>query len=1062
MPLAFINASAFAGTQYLIVTASPYASAMQSIADWKTQKGVPAKVALYEDLNFSYSGRDGADRLHEFLRDVYFNASGHALKYVLLGGGAGVIPIRYLLTNGSVITWYTHDRVFSDVYYAGLDSTWDRDGNGIFGEYGEEDWDANVYVGRLPFNSVTEAGFARDNLLSYEQAPFVGAWMKSAVAFASVMDPPNNEAPPNSYDWFEDNALRSVQLTLPSVPSTLSVDVLADYYDLPALNYTPAQDRLSGASMVGAINAGKSVVMSVTHGWVPSGRGTPEYTGSGADYTWGAGLTYQNASSFTNFGQLSFGYFSSCLIGNFSDPTLPNFGRFVVQDNHGFIAEVVPTDGTLRGEDDFLTLGISEGNWWQSQNFWKNFFTGADPFRPGPALFQGIRDYTDHIGQIGRDESWGGYRTQKAVYNLLGDPEVPIWTDVAATFNVSWPSTLYTAESHFRATLRDGLGRLASGATVALQGPGVYAVATADVLGRVDIVVHPTATGTLRATATAHNFLPLAVAIPIATAPPDLSIGPENVTLPWPILKTGQAGQVNFTVRNLGQLGAAATDARAFETLPSGPQRLIAFSIALPALGPGEQTTSSFVWTATEDGLHTLHIVVDPTGAVAEFDELNNEVAMEVGASSVDLALLQGAVSINPPGQVAPGGIVTASGSVERVGLVPRGYLIGYQLVRSAGTVAASGNVVAGASLVSFSFEVPVPEAGEYTLEVRADSADEILEFDESNNRVTFSVRAGAGPSFFALPPVRLWEDAPPTAVLPDLRAFLADPDTPFSQLLVTAVSSASELEVWVEGHALMARPQAQWSGSGTVTILAADEQAEASATTPFVVDGQPDTPWIEGPAAFGLEVDEAFVHRVAAGDPDGGALSFSLVADGPPAAGAIFADAEGLIAFVAGQDMVGTFTLTVTVSDPSGRTASTRLQFSVMAKDHAPVLADLGAFEVTLGAGAHFQLLANDPDGDPVTFASDDGKASVSPGGLLELTPLQVAALPGTHSTLRIWLSDGVKTSSGNVTVLIVKGPSRAGGEWAAETGPWIMGLVAIGLAAAGAAVALRKRRGS
>src|SRR5258705_8144248 len=70
-----INGTQFAGTHYLIVTPSAYASTMQSIADWKTQKGVPARVANLEDIEASYPGRDGAEQIHEFLQDVYFNGT---------------------------------------------------------------------------------------------------------------------------------------------------------------------------------------------------------------------------------------------------------------------------------------------------------------------------------------------------------------------------------------------------------------------------------------------------------------------------------------------------------------------------------------------------------------------------------------------------------------------------------------------------------------------------------------------------------------------------------------------------------------------------------------------------------------------------------------------------------------------------------------------------------------------------------------------------------------------------------------------------------------------------
>jgi len=198
------------------------------------------------------------------------------------------------------------------------------------------------------------------------------------------------------------------------------------------------------------------------------------------------------------------------------------------------------------------------------------------------------------------------------------------------------------------------------------------------------------------------------------------------------------------------------------------------------------------------------------------------------------------------------------------------------------------------------------------------------------------------------------------------------------------------------------------------------------------------------------------------AGDLDGGALSFSLLSSGPPATGAIAVDSEGLIAFVATEGMVGSFTLAVTVTDSSARTASTRITVVVLPADRAPELADLGRLVVTRGAGASFQLVANDADGDPVAFSSNDGRATVSPSGLLELTPSQVAALPAGTTTVRVSVSDGLKSTTGNVTLEVVERAPARGQAWAAENGPWVIGALAVAVAAAGCAVALRKRRPS
>ncbi len=1069
VPLAVtINGTQFAGTQYLIVTPAAYAPVMQSIADWKTQKGVPARVANLEDIEASYPGRDGAEKIHEFLQDVYFNGTPRTLKYVVLGGGSALVPTRYLYTHGGSVTTYTNNFTLSDVYYAGLSNDWDSNGDGNYGEYGEEDWDAEVYVGRLPFNSLADAGYMRDNILSYEKAPFVGSWMQSAAAFASVMDPPNDAA---TYFSWEDNAIRPVWDTQAYIPSTMTLDLLADYYELAGGNYSTGQDRLSSASEIGSINAGKSVVMSITHGWVPTGRGQPSYNGTngsrgtpqyigfnGIVASWGDGLTYANVSEFTNFGQLPFGYFSSCIVGNFADPTLPSLARFVVQNNHGFIGVVVPTDGTLRGENEYVSASISYGNWWQSTNYWKHFFTGTDPFRPGPALYEGIRDYSAHVVAVGKDPSDGDFRNQKAVYNLLGDPEIPIWTAVAQNLNLTLPAQVYTAESHFRATVRDTLGRPMAGATVALKGPGVYAVGTADALGRVDIVITPTATGTLRVTATLHNFIPLEASVPIQTAPADLAISPANVFLPSPVLRTGYPVVVNFTVRNVGQMAAGAADARATAAPPSGLPQIVAPSLPLGALAAGAHADASFNWTPTDDGLWTLDVIADPTNAVTEFDELNNDATVPVYASSVDLAFADGSIRMNPPGQVAPGGLIVVTGSMANTGLVPRSFLVGYELLRGDGSVVGAGNTVVSTTEADFTLEVAAPEAGVFTLRLIADAAAEVLEFNEDNNEADFPVRAGAGPTIFTLPPVLVDEDAPPTNVVADLRGFVADPDTPFSELVFAASSSDGRLAVWVDGVALVAHPQLHWAGTGTVTLTVSDGRESATSTTAFTVRAAESPPVVEAPGPQSARAGEPFVFQIAASDPDGGGLTYTSSASGPSVMPSLPIDANGKIAFVPPPEMAGSWTFTVFVRDATNRQTAVQFQIFVMPENHPPTLVDLGVVEVRRGAGVSFRLAAIDPDGDPVTFSSDSTRARVSEDGTVQMDALQVDALPEGESVIPIAVSDGVGQGTGFVRVHVVEAVGSTA-QYGGDLGVMVSALAAV--VAAGAAVVWVVRKG-
>lgn len=1065
-PLSLINATQFAGAEYLIVTALPFAPAMQSIADWKTQKGLPAKVALIGDIEQSYTGRDNAERLHNFLQDVYFNATNGSLKYVVLGGGADVIPTRALHTDGSVVTWYTHDDVVSDIYYAGLDSDWDTNGNNTFGEYGEEDWDANVMVGRLPFNDLAQAGIMRDNLLSYERAPLVGGWMRDAVAFASVMDPPNRvnvPGDPYEYSWGEDNAIRSIWNTQPFLPPQMSLDILADYYELVGGNYSNGQDRLSNASMVAAVSGGASVVMSVTHGWVPSGRGVPEYAGlDGVSYTWGQGLTYLNASDFSNIGQLSAGFFSSCLVGNFSDPSLPTLGRFLLQPNKGFVVMVLPTDGTLRGEDEYENLGIREGNWWQSESFWQNFFQGEEPYRFGPALYQEIRDYDEHIRNdpTRTGEWWGGYRTQKAVYNLLGDPEVPIWTDVAASLDGAVvPAESYTAPNHFRAAYRDALGRPVAGATVALKGPGVYTVVQTDAEGRVDVVITPDATGTLTVTATAHNFIPRVDSVPVVPAPPDLSLERGDVVLSAESVPLGSTVRIEFTVHNLGQQASPPTNATAEDIAPGSFPELIGGAIAVSGLAPRAQATVEVNWTPTSEGVHTLRVTVDADGAVTEFDELNNQVSIVVPVSSVDLALDGSGLAFDPPAEVTPGGLLRVTGPIGVTGLVPRGYLLGYALTdASSGALVRAGNVPISTLQTSFAFQVQVPQAGNYTLTVDLDLEDAILEFNESNNRVTRPVRAGAGPTVYALPPLELVEGAGPTVLLSDLRAFVADPDTPFESLEFSAAADDPRLVVWVEGAALMGAPHPGYAGSGTLTLTVSDGRLASQGATTFDIVAVNDAPVLGALPTFSARVGEPFTYQLVASDPDGDALTFSTATPGAQV------DRDtGLVTVEPDAALVGMRTLSFTVSDGS-LTAQRSTTLIVLPANHAPVLPDMGPVAVTRGEPLNYTVLALDADGDPLQFAGATGSLSVTPDGRIALGAQATQALaPGTYF-LVVSASDGFDTTERTVA-LVVSDPAgtaaAAGTAW--DTSASAIGAAAFALVAAGVGLGItmgRRRR--
>src|SRR5260221_271601 len=162
--------------EYLIITNDAMAPQFQQLADWKTQSGVPAVVRTVSFIRQQYPfGADDAERIRLFIRDAYAR---WGTKWVLLGGDTDVIPER-LAFNSS---FYQIEHIAADIYYSCLDGNWDADGNSEYGEGFQDssipgdnaDLLPEVYVGRAPVSSATDAQTFVSKTLTYEKTPVSG------------------------------------------------------------------------------------------------------------------------------------------------------------------------------------------------------------------------------------------------------------------------------------------------------------------------------------------------------------------------------------------------------------------------------------------------------------------------------------------------------------------------------------------------------------------------------------------------------------------------------------------------------------------------------------------------------------------------------------------------------------------------------------------------------------------------------------------------------------------------------------------------------------------------
>jgi hypothetical protein len=175
-----------ASPEYLII--SPNDAWVQSFAEWKTLKGVPTRVANVTWIQTNYplspTVRDKPEQIWTFINDVYTSISPSTLQWVLLIGDNTTIPSRYVyLPDTTEWTGEDPNRKPTDFYYAAMDdSDWDEDSDGRWGECATfnvggpatdeiDDWQPDLYVGRIPFNDQTNISSILAKAINYARYP---------------------------------------------------------------------------------------------------------------------------------------------------------------------------------------------------------------------------------------------------------------------------------------------------------------------------------------------------------------------------------------------------------------------------------------------------------------------------------------------------------------------------------------------------------------------------------------------------------------------------------------------------------------------------------------------------------------------------------------------------------------------------------------------------------------------------------------------------------------------------------------------------------------------------
>jgi len=431
---------------YVIITQTSWVSAFQPLADWKTQKGVPATIVT-TDWIYNSGGYSGTNiqKIKAFVQDVYTT---WGTIYVLLGGDTNTVPC-HTITFSDV----DPDPVPNDVYYADFDA----------------DWICEVNIGRAsvtgPGSGTGQIGNFINKVMTYETNPPLTSYAKNAAFFGFDLD-----------SWTDAEQCK-INIKNSYIPSSWAMTTV---YDSHGGNHF--------TNVITALNAGQNLVNHADHS-------NNDCMGTG--YVNHDLMMYSSdMDTLTNGNKQIIFYSMGC------DPAAYDISNciaehFVRNSNGGGIAFI--------------------GN---SRYGWYEYFT-YDTLSMGFDLhfFQSLlQENLYHLGTAFSDHKNDGYQEYPGddyyqyiftELTLLGDPELPVWTENPSTLVVNHPSSIPLASSSFTVHVQTTSGGNIQNAYVCLwKGDEIYERGLTNSAGDITFTILPETGGSMQITVTKQNYLP--------------------------------------------------------------------------------------------------------------------------------------------------------------------------------------------------------------------------------------------------------------------------------------------------------------------------------------------------------------------------------------------------------------------------------------------------------------------------------------------------------------------------------------------------------------------------
>jgi len=360
----------------------------------------------------------------------------------------------YFLLGGDsgVIPYHTKtidgDPIPNDTYYGDYDS----------------DYTVEVHIGRASVTSTSAINTFNNKIFTYEQNP-PSSYPKKIALFGFDLDSQT------------DGEDCKIDIDNSYIPSGWTVSTV---YDSHGGNHK--------TNVINAVNSGQNLINHIDH--------CNEYFMGTGENNHGLGLSTSDVDAFSNGDKQSALYsigcwaaafdFSNCIAEHFvRDPNGGGYA-FVGNTRYGWY---------YQGYDDLLSL------------------------RYDRYFFRSLFDQNHyHLGDCFSDHKTDAYFSQtqddinKYIFTeltLLGDPELPIWTENPTDFAVTHPSQLPQGSSSFAVHVETTGGSDVNNALVCLwKDNDVFLTGTTNSQGDVTLYPNPISGGTMYVTVTKRNYIP--------------------------------------------------------------------------------------------------------------------------------------------------------------------------------------------------------------------------------------------------------------------------------------------------------------------------------------------------------------------------------------------------------------------------------------------------------------------------------------------------------------------------------------------------------------------------